>query len=51
LSPANLDLIDELLLENARELHHGEEPLRDLKSRGTPKVDTIDMLGDSLARH
>ena len=46
-----LDLIDKLLLEEARVLHHGEEPLGNLEASRSPEVDRVNVLCNRLARN
>ena len=47
----NLNLVDELLLPQAREHHSGKQPLRELKPCRSPEVDSINVCRNSLSWH
>eukprot|EP00760_Papus_ankaliazontas_P038369 PhM_4_TR9101/c0_g1_i1/m.80650 len=45
----DLDLVDEVIPEQPRERHHGEQPLRHVDPRRAAEVDGVDVVGDGLA--
>ena len=49
--PHHLHLVHEFVVEEAREHHGDQQPLREGESRGTPEVRGVDVHRDSLTRH